>query len=358
MSHANDPEAAPAPPAETALRRYSTAFQARFRAALPWISLAIGLISAVILDRRPSAGWRIAVAAIVIWLLILLQRWLARMPVPERPWLARVIVAARRSSLMAAQSLIQMKLFFALPFFVQAADLTEPLHMVFITVLLGLSAASLWDPLTERWLAHARFGALLPAIASFIALTAVLPGLGISTRTSLWLAAFAGSAGAATMMFVHAARGARLRVLAPAVLVAGALPLALWLGLSRIVPAAPLRLVQLDFGNQRRDHWVVHALRGGGLAPSRLFCATAIASPLGVHDRLFHVWHKNGAVRARIPLDVSGGREAGFRTVSRIEIGAAEAGRFRCSVETANGQLLGSKSIKLQARGLLEPQGS
>ena len=53
-------------------------------------------------------------------------------------------------------------------------------------------------------------------------------------------------------------------------------------------------------------------------------------------------------LRARIPLDVHGGREAGYRTVSRIEIGAAESGRFRCSVETANGQLLGSKSIKLQ----------
>jgi hypothetical protein len=184
-----------------------------------------------------------------------------------------------------------------------------------------------------------------------------LPGLGLSTWLSLWLAAFAGSIGAASVLLVHAPRGARIRVLPQALLVSAALPLALWLGLSRIVPAAPLRLVTVAFGNQRQDHWVVQALRGGGLAPSHLFCATAIASPLGVHDRLFHVWHKNGALRSRILLDVKGGREAGFRTLSRIEVGPKEAGRFRCSVETANGQLLGSKSIKLQAREAAEPEG-
>src|SRR5262249_49914119 len=160
---------------------------------VPWFSLALGVISALLMERRPTNGGRVAFAALAVWLLILLQRWLARVPEPKRRWLARVVYAARRSSLMATHSLLQLKLFFALPFFVKGADFSELGHIAFMLVLFALSAASLWDPLTEHWLARRRLGALLPATASFVALTAVLPGLGLSTRSSLWIAASVGS---------------------------------------------------------------------------------------------------------------------------------------------------------------------
>jgi hypothetical protein len=243
-----------------------------------------------------------------------------------------------------------MKLFFALPFFVQASDLGEPVHLAFLGVLTALCAASLWDPLTERWLSRRNVSSLLPATASFVALTAVLPGLGLSTFASMWIAACVGGAGAGLLMQVHAPAGERLRRLPYAVLVALALPAALALGGSRLVPAAPLRLVKIEFGNQLREHWIAQPLKRGSSAPARLFCATAIASPLGVHDRLFHVWRKDGVVRARIELEVRGGRDAGYRTASRIPVGPAESGRFQCSVETAGGQLLGGGSIRLTAR--------
>jgi hypothetical protein len=79
-------------------------------------------------------------------------------------------------------------------------------------------------------------------------------------------------------------------------------------------------------------------------------CATAIASPLGVQERLFHVWHKNGQLRARIELEVRGGRTAGYRTASRIPIGPREAGGFKCSVVTTSGQVLGGQTIQLRPR--------
>jgi multidrug transporter EmrE-like cation transporter len=316
----------------------------------PWFSLALGITSAMLMKRGPTAGGRIAAAAAAVWFLLLAQRWLARMPTPRRVWLARLTSAARRSSLMATQSLLQMKLFFALPFFVQAADLTEPAHLIFLTGLAAICAAALWDPLTERWLARRHVATLLPATASFVALTAVLPGLGVSTRTSLWLAAGFGGVGAALLLILHEERGARLRRVPYALLVAAALPAALAAGASRLVPAAPLRLVSIEFGNQLRDHWIAQPLKSQGTAPARLFCATAIALPFGVHDRLFHVWSKDGKDSARLELDVQGGRNLGFRTTSRIAIGGSESGRYRCSVETASGQLLGSKSIRLRAR--------
>lgn len=341
-------ENAEPPPRKLAL--FWQRLAARARVLAPWFSLALGVLSALLMERGPRAGGRIAAAAIGVWLLILLQRWLAGVPEAERPWLNRLTHAARRSSLMITQSLLQMKLFFALPFFVQASDLGEPAHLVFLAALAALCAASLWDPLTEHWLSRRNVASLLPATASFVALTAVLPGLGLSTFASMWIAACVGGAGAGLLMLVHTAAGERLRRLPYAVLVALALPAALALGGSRLVPAAPLRLVKVEFGNQLRDHWIVQPLRRGSSVPARLFCATAIASPLGVHDRLFHVWRKDGVVRARVELEVRGGRDAGYRTASRIPVGPAESGRFRCSVETAGGQLLGSKSIQLSAR--------
>jgi hypothetical protein len=243
-----------------------------------------------------------------------------------------------------------MKLFFALPFFVQAADFGELGHDFFLLVLLLLCAASLWDPLTERLLGGGRLAALLPATSSFVALTAVLPLFGLSTSLSLWLSACVGGAGAALVMLSHTPRGERMRSGPYAVLVALALPTALVFGAGRFVPAAPLRLAKLEFGSETQDHWISRSVARGATAPEQLVCATAIASPLGVHERLFHVWHKNGQLRARIELEVRGGRTAGYRTASRIPIGPREAGGFKCSVVTTSGQVLGGQTIQLRPR--------
>jgi hypothetical protein len=199
-------------------------------------------------------------------------------------------------------------------------------------------------------LARRHVATLLPGVASFVALAAVLPALGLSTRVSLWIAAGVGGAGAGLLLILHEAPGQRLLRIPYAMLVGSALPALLMLGGSRMVPAAPLRLADIEFGNQLQDHWVVQPLRGGGIAPARLYCATAVTSPLGVRDRLFHVWSKDSKEFMRIELDIRGGRSLGFRTASRIALGPHDAGRYRCSVETPSGQVLGSKSIRLSAR--------
>jgi len=322
----------------------------RVRAFAPWFSLALGIAGALLMERGPAAAGRITVAAVVVWVFLLGQRRLASLPDPKRAWLARLTQLARRSSLMATQSLLQMKLFFALPFFVQAADFTEPAHDAFLLGLFGICGAALWDPLTERWLARRHVATLLPGVASFVALAAVLPALGLSTRVSLWVAAGVGGAGAGLLLILHEAPGRRLRRVPYALVVGAALPAVLVLGASRMVPAAPLRLNDIEFGNQLQDHWVAQPLRGRGTAPARLYCATAVSSPLGVRDRLFHVWRKDGQEIVRIELDIHGGRSAGFRTSSRIVLGPHDAGRYHCSVETPSGQVLGSKSIRLTAR--------
>jgi hypothetical protein len=324
---------------------------ARLRAFLPWASLATGVAGAVWMDRGPKRGALVAAAAVALWILLLVLLWLARVrPVPAAGFRRWLLLAAQFSSLLAAQSLVQLALFFALPFYLQAATYDVG-HGAFLVGLIALSVASLWDPLTERLLMRPLLAPLLPAIASFVALAAVLPGLGLSTRASLWIAAFTSGAGVFVTAAASAPPGRRARASGLALLAALVIPLALWLGAVRIVPAAPLRLSKMEIGTHREGHWVSDPQKRFATAPERLICATAIWSPLGVKDRLFHVWTRDGRPRARVELDIRGGRAGGFRTFSRVAgLGRNPAGVYRCSVQTLSGQVLGSRSVRIDGR--------
>lgn len=327
---------------------------ARARRLIPWISLGVGAVSAILMDRGPERAWIFTGAAVLVWIVLVTLQWLGRVGGEEDGRVRRAMLgAARFSSLMLTQSLVQLTLFFALPFFVQAATLDAG-HALFLLLLGGLSLASLWDPLTEWALRKPGLSAVLPASGSFVALTAVLPGLGLSTRLSLWLAAFVAAAGVPLLAAAQVAPEQRKRVAVVAAIVALALPASLYFGAARIVPAAPLRLVKGEIGTQREGKWIAEAVEHLEAPPEMLICATAIYSPLGLRDQLFHVWRKDGKERARVELDIVGGRKQGYRTQSRIRgFGEGERGEYSCTVETASGQVLGTRSVTIGKRGWL-----
>ena len=314
---------------------------------LPWVSLVMGVISALTMDRGPERAALVAVATVVSWLTLFAMRWAVSLPDdPSRSQRRqRVLAFLRRSTLVATQSALQFGLFFSGPFYWRAAALLLD-HALFIGVAAVLSAMTLWDPLSEWLLRRPTLGPLALAFSSFATLNAVLPGFGLSTQLSLWVAAILGAVGVMLMATWGAPAGQRLRTGLWVLLRALLLPLAFSLGAARLVPAAPLRLASIEFGTAAVEHWVAAPVTQLTAAPERLFCATAIASPVGVKDRLFHVWQHAGSEVARIELDIRGGRQAGYRTRSRLagpQLRAA--GRYTCSIETASGQRLGSRSI-------------
>jgi hypothetical protein len=116
----------------------------------------------------------------------------------------------------------------------------------------------------------------------------------------------------------------------------------------RLVPAAPMRLVEGSLGTQFEEMTLADPateLRG---APAQLVCFTSLWAPRGVRDALVHVWIKDGVEVDRIPLEIRGGRASGFRTWSvKQNLGAGPFGTWTCSVETASGQYLGERSVLL-----------
>jgi hypothetical protein len=316
--------------------------------AIPWISLAVGIVGALLMDRGPARGAIVAGVAVASWLVLTVVMWLERKHEHQHAAGSptTVVRTARFSALMLTQSSIHLQLYFVLPFYFNAFAGTAA-HVVFLGLLCGAALASLWDPLTEWLLVRTRAGVLLPAFATFCVMAAVLPGLGIGNGVALWCAAGAAALGLPVMVFADHLRGQPLaRALGVALLVGLVFPVALLLGAARMVPAVPMGLVDAAIGTRRAGYEVTDPTDRLQRVPSSLVCTTSIFAPLGVRDHLLHVWRKDGVVVDRIELEIRGGREAGFRTYSvKRNFGAEPNGTWSCAVETASGQFLGERRI-------------
>jgi hypothetical protein len=322
-------------------------FRRWLRAALPWASMMIAIASAILMDRGPEAARTVAVGAAAVWVVLLVALVLHRRTGGDAA--SRWIRGAWFSALMLTQSAIQLALFFSVPLYWLAWAHTGA-QLVFLVVLSAAALVSLWDPLTERLLHHPGLGPVLPAVASFSALNAVLPGFGVSSSASLWIASMATAVALPVgLLRVHAEpRVLRLQIVGTlAVMVL--LPVSVALGAGRWIPAAPLSLAHASIGTRMSGREVADPRERLERRPSVLVCATAIRAPLGVHERLYHVWRQDGEVRDRIPLEIEGGREHGFRTWSRKHnFGDDPRGTWTCAVETGLGQSLGEQAIVIE----------
>ncbi len=312
---------------------------------MPWLSLAAGVFSAVWMDRSPERAWLVAAAAAVMWVgLAALAIVIRRSSQPSK-----LVAAARFSAFAVTQSMVQVTLFFVLPFFWRAATLS-PGHLSFVGVLALAAGLTLWDPVFAAVARRAFLAVPLLAVASFAGLAAALPALGLSHHLSLWISVGASATMAMLTPLGLAPAGERRAPVAVGTCVATVLVGGLLVGGAKVVPAAPLRLVVARIGtrlNNKRVSVPRETFRG---RPQQLVCATAIWAPWGLRDQLFHVWRHDGEVLDRIPLKIEGGRKAGFRTWSiKKNFGANPAGHWSCGVETRGGQHLGRRGIQVIA---------
>jgi hypothetical protein len=302
------------------------------RRILPWLSLGLGIFSAIWMDRRPERAPIVAIAAAGGWLLLSIASVLQS--VRSKKLVAR---AARWGAALGSQSLVQMSLFFSAPFFYRAASI--PAHWAFVGVIGVAGLVTLWAPLSDAAMRHSIFGSALQAIATFAGLDCVLPLLGFSTQMSLWIA-IGWTAGGLLLIALVRRSG-----LYAALLVAAALVIGMYEGGARFVPPAPLRFVEGQMGT----HVTERKLTGGAASfaspPEQLVCYTKIVAPRGLTDHLRHVWRQNGAWRTEIMLEIRGGRHDGFRTWSTFR--SVTPGKWTCTIETESGQRVGRVTARV-----------
>jgi len=313
----------------------------RYRLVLAVGSFALGAASFLLVEHGEQLARWIGLLLVLNWLLIVsentLGQWLARWP-----W-ARFSPAVLR---YAMQAVHQQTFFFCLPFLLSTTSWASG-QALFTALACAAALATMWDPLYYGVIApRPALHLALHGFAMYLAMLTVPPLLWqLTTTRSLGLAsATIGLLSLPSLARLMPRRGPRGWLL---LCVAGAglgllswlarpwvPPATLWLAQGVISasvdtdlrqPGAPLQTVTQD------------ALRRDGL------CAfTAIHAPRGLSEQVFHRWLFRGREVMRVPLQIAGGREQGYRAWSCKQGFPEDAsGRWSVQVVTDARQMIG-----------------
>lgn len=313
----------------------------RYPGTVALFGFCSGIASFVLVERHAGLAKVIAVIMLVSWLWLMLEnslrqaleRWFGwKVPPP----LLRYVT----------QMVHQESLFFIIPFFFITTTWNSGQSA--FTVLLGVAAlVSLVDPLYYKWLAPRRWVYLaFHALTLFAVLLTALPIIfHLTTPQSYqWALGIAVALALPSLSGLFATWNWKsvLGMLA----LAAAVGFAGWMGRTW-VPPATLWLTDVavttsldDASREPGDR--LRQVTTQELRDSGLYAFTAINAPRGLKERIYHEWTHNGRQVDRIPLDISGGREAGYRAWTHKRNFPEHAeGRWRVRVVTEAGQMIG-----------------
>lgn len=389
MTESAPPDVAPPPlpPAAAAQRDTRTGrYWRRLTAALdrhPWLlpalSFAFGVGSFLLVQRGEHLARVMAAIALLGWPWLLaegvLGRWIARRSRGRLP---------EATARFITQQVQQELLFFSLPFLF-AATQPVPGQIVFTALAAALALASVIDPLW--WHRIAPNDALsigFHAGCTFVAALAILPiavhlpldrvlaiayGLTAATcvialprllRSERDNAIAATPAQIPTLMPMpmpmsppSASAPASSSITRPLLRVA-LLGLVLglgWLGRAAIPPAGLWvreARITTTISDDRTPGQALSTIDAAAL-PDGLVAFVAVRAPRGLSQRVLFEWRHDGKVVDRIPAEIGGGRDAGFRTWSRKQnFGSTPAGRWQVDLRTPEGQLIARRRFTVR----------
>lgn len=305
------------------------------------LAFSSGLASYVLVERKESLAQFIALFLLISWLWLLIDNWL-RDRVEQRFGVALSPNIMR----FALQMVHQECLFFALPFFLAVTSWDHP-QAVFTVLIMLCAVISLIDPLYYKKLAPNRtLFVLFHAFALFVVLLVILPIL-LNLTTSQSLATALITAVLLTIpslgQLVVNGHWWRLPLLVFMLCVFSG---GLWLMPSWLPPAA-LRLTGITLSHQvdleqRKPGVSIKVLDAFTLHHQGLYSWTAVKAPRGLNEKIFHVWLLNNKEVDRITLDISGGREQGYRAwTHKLNFPQNAMGQWQVKVVTESEQLIG-----------------
>jgi hypothetical protein len=305
------------------------------------LAFSSGIASYMLVDRKESLAQFIAVFLLFSWLWLLIDNWLR-----ERVEQHFGVAMSPNIMRFVLQMVQQESLFFALPFFLAVTSWEHP-QAGFTALIMLCAFISLIDPLYYKKLApHRSLFVVFHAFALFVVLLVILPIL-LKLTTSQSLAAALITAIILTIPslgdLMPNGRWWRLPLL---VLMLCVLSGGLWL-LRSWVPPAALRLTGITLSHevdlqQRKPGVSIKQLDAYTLHHQGLYSWTAVKAPRGLNEKIFHVWLLNNKEVDRITLDISGGREQGYRAwTHKVNFPSDAVGQWQVKVVTESEQLIG-----------------
>lgn len=320
----------------------------RYRHLVAVFSFAAGLASFLLVQRQERVAQALVFLLPLSWLIALLETRLLQDRLPLR-WQQPSQALLR----YLTQALHQESFFFTLPFFLATTNWASP-QTLFLLLLGTLALISMIDPLyfgevllrrPLLWLFHASAG--------FVTVLTAAPMLWqIDTASSLRLAI--ATAGLLSLPMFHALlRGRPPWRLALTPLCSLLLCAALWL-LRPTIPPSTLSVhdAQLSWQvdeQQREPNEPVTQISAAELAERGLYAWTPIHAPRGLHETIAHQWWHEGQLVDVIPIQISGGREQGYRAwTHKTAFGEDPRGDWQLRVVTQSDQLIGQLRFRVQ----------
>ena len=311
----------------------------------PWVIALYGFVSGaagfILVDRQDSLAAVIAILMLVSWLFLVLEsafnQSLARWFGIELPdWVMRFVT----------QMIHQQSLFFLLPFFVISTTWNSG-QLVFTSLLCGAALLSIIDPLYYNWLPPRRWLYLtFHSLTLFATMLTAMPIiLHLTTAQSYQLALLI------TVLLAFPTLAGSLKVEGKWGWLAVPLLSAVLLGAGWLakpwIPPATLRLNQVAISLQLNDQARAPSKSLKQLTPAQmrrngLYAFTNISAPRGLSEQIYHVWRHNGVEIDRIPLDIQGGSDKGYRAWSHKQnFPSNSVGDWTVEVLTDGGQQIG-----------------
>ncbi len=304
-------------------------------------ALAFG-VGVMWLGSRNFTYLRVAIFHVTfIWATSFLFPWIVRSTWLSPTWRLRVQLAINYFN----KNFYQQLLFFILPIYALSTTL-DSVNVLFLVVMGTCAVLSTLDLVYDRHLAVRRvWTAGFFGCTVFGAVAAALPILwSVPPVGALWVAAAAAGVGVTTLLIGERRLEWQRSWFVGGVMLLG---LALLVEYGRpLIPPAPLRLASSAFGTElNRRTFDVPVMLDAVPSDYRgsLYVLTAIYAPLGLHDRVRHVWYLGGErVWVSRWYDVEFGRDEGYRLwTGRGGLAIPAGTRLHVDVETEAGQLIG-----------------
>lgn len=316
----------------------------------PWLFALLGFVSGLasylLVKRSPEIAQVLALLMLFSWVWLLLENVLKR-----GAWHVFGVNVPRPVFRFVAQLVHQESLFFVLPFFLTTTTWGSG-QMLFTSVLLAAALVSIVDPFYYGWLAKRRWlYFLFHGLTLFALLLTALPLIfQLPTAESyLWALLVAGlvSLPSITRDLPQPWKQQSGAAVLVAVLAAG---LGWWA--RPWVPPATLWLTEVaitdHFDDTSRSPTRSLKLLSADELDTGLYAYTAIHAPRGLNERIYHVWYRDGVEVDRIALDISGGRDEGYRAWTRkLNFPEPIEGDWKIRVVTAGDQLIGELRFKV-----------
>jgi hypothetical protein len=281
----------------------------------PFISLASGIVSVVLLRRGLDFAPVAAACVLVAWtLVIVVSRWL-----PQRRRETRVHKAARWIARYVISALYQDVLFFLLPVWFGSATWPSP-NVIGPLVLTLLAVFSCFDqsyrslvlerPILRTMVSALILFATLLAATPILFATSLLPNVAVSAAVSMMLVAIA-------VLPDHLLRSGRGFF---AVMVLSGVAASIALPIARFLPPVPVQCMRAETALEIRAREPYRPERVFEGRPERVYAWFAVAAPKHFSQAiLFRFIHDGHPLGKEFETNISGGRATGFRTWGAIK---------------------------------------